>query len=220
MKALLDEAEVQEIIGYLKCCKNNKVPDLIARLEKKMESTPLMDKIRQIAIDSCGREGELEFDEGCVVSIDDSPNHCPDGAYVMGWYWVGNPEQDEEPQLIKLEKLGGEIIGIVRTQYSVNKATAIMLKIKWPPGEGPEIEEQALSCNLIEAVGGVPSHELPKGEFYVKAWSENEELYKAMLEHGIIESAHKTARPMGSHVVAPVCRLTDKGEKWVEERVP
>lgn len=57
-----------------------------------------MDKIRQEGIDNYGKEGEVEIDEGAIVSIDDSPGAEPDGAYVMGWVWVYIPEEPEKPE--------------------------------------------------------------------------------------------------------------------------
>jgi hypothetical protein len=50
------------------------------------------EKIREMAREEHGRDGELEFDDGCVVSEGDD-----NGAYVMAWRWVdfGGTEFDK-----------------------------------------------------------------------------------------------------------------------------
>lgn len=43
---------------------------------------------RKAARENYHKDGELEFDAGCTVSISE------DGAYVMGWRWI--PAEDVE----------------------------------------------------------------------------------------------------------------------------
>lgn len=54
-------------------------------------------QIRDLADEQFGREGELEFDEGCLVSEGDD-----NGAYVQGWRWVSfagtDLDKDEEDE--------------------------------------------------------------------------------------------------------------------------
>ena len=41
-------------------------------------------------------DGEIEFDHGAVVSIDeDVPPGTEEGAYVAAWVWVENPEKED-----------------------------------------------------------------------------------------------------------------------------
>lgn len=42
-----------------------------------------VEKIREMAVDQYHREGELEFDDGAIVSEGDD-----NGAYVQCWRWV------------------------------------------------------------------------------------------------------------------------------------
>ena len=52
------------------------------RLDDEAENHDVYEKYRAAA-DEQGSEGDLEFDEGAVVSIGEDA-----GAYVMGWKWV------------------------------------------------------------------------------------------------------------------------------------
>lgn len=97
-KVLLDEDDAQAILNCLQVCKNTDALRLRALIEEKMKSTPLMDKLRQEGIENYTNEGEVEIDEGAVVSIDDTPGAEPDGAYVMGWVWVPVPDETEVPE--------------------------------------------------------------------------------------------------------------------------
>lgn len=218
MKAILTDEEVAEIVAALQCCKIKNAPDLITKLQNKVKSTPLMDRIRELAQQE-GEEGRLEFDEDCTVSIEDRPGVVPEGAYVQGWFWIPNPELDEDPKPFTLP-LGCEVRGFIRTTYSSDrKTTAILLKLHWPAGDEPEQdEEHPLSVNIVEPCGGTPSNQLEDGEFYVKNWGGNEDFYKALIEKGLIEQVDFKFVRTG-HVEAPCCKLTDKGEKWVEELV-
>lgn len=41
------------------------------------------------------RDGEIEFDPGAVVSIDeDAPLGAEEGAYVAAWVWVDRPGKE------------------------------------------------------------------------------------------------------------------------------
>jgi hypothetical protein len=42
-------------------------------------------------------DGEIEFDHGAVVSIDeDVPSGTEEGAYVAAWVWVDRPGKEDE----------------------------------------------------------------------------------------------------------------------------
>lgn len=217
MKVLLDDGDVTALIGCLKCCKVAVAQDLIRRLENQAKSSAIMDRLRTIAQDEYHSDGDLEFDDGAVVSIDDSPNQMPEGAYVMGWKWIPNPEKDEAPKPFVIESLGCEVRGLIQTTYANSKATAILLKLHWPAkdGEPEQDEEHPVTVNLVDPVGGLPSHELLPDQFYAKSWSENEAIYAALTTQGIIEQIGSENVRTG-HVLVPLCRLTDRGEKWVE----
>lgn len=50
-----------------------------------------------LARDQYQSDGEIEFDHGAVVSIDeDAAPGTEEGAYVAAWVWVDNPRKEVE----------------------------------------------------------------------------------------------------------------------------
>lgn len=58
------------------------------------QDTPLAEAYRKAAKDIHQIDGEVEVDEGAVVSYSDD-----NGAYVMAWVWVNAEEVDDERSL-------------------------------------------------------------------------------------------------------------------------
>ena len=51
----------------------------------------------QRAREEYGRDGEIEIEEGAVVSRGSDRSRGSDpGAYVQAWVWVSDPEGEEE----------------------------------------------------------------------------------------------------------------------------
>lgn len=46
--------------------------------------------IRALAVEQWAKDGEIEFDDGAIVS------GCEDGAYVQAWVWVDFPGTDDD----------------------------------------------------------------------------------------------------------------------------
>lgn len=213
-KVLLDLDDTNALLQCLQVSKHRDAVRLIAMLQSKMKSTPVMDLLRAEGIEHYVKEGEIEIDEGAVVSIDDTPGAAVSGAYVNGWVWVELPI----PEPFEIPGLGCKVVGITVTHYRDNdKAMAVTLKLEWPPSEDNggqvTVEDHALSVNIPEAA--VPNHLLPEGEFYAKNWSENEKLYQACLEHRIIEEVEGKSATSG-FITAPVCRLSATGKLWAD----
>jgi hypothetical protein len=60
-----------------------------------MASNRDADWYRARARQTRGRDGDIEFDEGAEVSMNDDP-HGSEGAYVQAWVWVRNAEGAED----------------------------------------------------------------------------------------------------------------------------
>lgn len=95
-KVLLDEAEARAVLACLQKHRNPESSRLVEVISNKIKSTPLMDTLRQEGIDHYYKEGEVEIDEGAIVSMDDSPGAEITGAYVMGWVWVDLPDPPDD----------------------------------------------------------------------------------------------------------------------------
>lgn len=219
MKVVLTDDQVGDLIDCLQHAKDPCASKMIEMLQAKAEETPLMGRIRFACVEAFNQEGTLEFDEDCAVSIEDgTPNNPPDGAYVQGWQWVANPDL-EDPQELHISGLPGcMIVGLRRGSYTNNSATAVAARLKWTKREegDPEFEDHIISVNIVEgSFGDPPSNKLPDGVFYCKNWSENEPIYRTLLENGII---HETGASIASgHAVAPACYITPKGLKWTTD---
>jgi hypothetical protein len=93
MHVILDDNDVKLVIELLSRAKDVRSKDLIDRLKTASEDTKITRELRKEAM-SQSKDGELEVDEGAVVSIVD-PQEEADGAYVQAWLWVYKPEKVE-----------------------------------------------------------------------------------------------------------------------------
>lgn len=59
---------------------------------------------------------------------------------------------------------------------------------------------------------------LPKGQFYLKNWSENEEIAQAMIAEGIIEAVTPPVSARSGFVTANAYRFTELGMRYCVTR--
>lgn len=94
--------------------------------------------------------------------------------------------------------LNGEEITLFKTQYSVNRRTAIQGIVY----ENNYAQPFAmLTCNI-------PEESLEPDEVIVKDWSENKEFAKACLKSGLFEDT--MARVRTGYALAPIWKIKNK----------
>ena len=89
-------------------------------------------------------------------------------------------------------------------EYASNGATAVLAVFS---GSLPYTR---VSANIEHA------QTLPKGQFYLKDWSENVAIAKAMIDEKLIEPAEGTTPAYSGFIVAHAYQFTEDGLKYVE----
>lgn len=100
----------------------------------EIENDPRTTRFRLLA-EKYAKDGEIEFDEACTVSIGDD---APTGAYVMAWIWV----HDED-----LSGWQGEVV-------SGQTILGFMDWLKKREDEKPSAPEPSYTRNAHPSVGG------------------------------------------------------------------
>lgn len=71
----------------------------------------------------------------------------------------------------------------------------------------------ALFTRLSVCIAATP--QLKPGEFFVRVWSENQELLTKLTEGGYIEIVEPSADQAPPSYGNCLCRLTEKGRQWI-----
>jgi hypothetical protein len=89
-------------------------------------------------------------------------------------------------------------------EYASNSATAVLALLS------ANFPYTRVSANIEHA----PT--LPKGQFYLKDWSDNVAIAKAMIDEKLIEPVEGTTPAYSGFIVAHAYQFTEEGLKYVE----
>lgn len=87
MKVILNAIKLKQVLELLKQVKTPESVQLRQELRDAARENKRIRQFQQIAREEFNRDGELEFDDECTVSLSED-----NGAYVQGWKWIDDPK--------------------------------------------------------------------------------------------------------------------------------